>query len=299
MPYKATADQTDAVTTASVTLRDVPYLRRAMVNAVYDMTHRGNWIIPDGVDEATVMDYANEVFESLEFSPQAPQTQEFTIGAITTSAGQTVTIQGLRRASGAAFDVAWGDNFTSSYPAGYTSPVSHQYAAAGVYEIAVKIPPSDVSWLVVIDPKVIIGVGTIRALSNLQVMQFDSTPYVFVAPLEIAANTALSFVYVRNAAGVGRLTGWSNKPALSTLRINNAYTTPEVDALLLQLWNASSVKTSNGGSIHIAGSNAAPSGVFESRCPPINGLQWAYQLLYDTCARFSDPAKRWSEVIRN
>lgn len=298
MPYKATAETTDAETTASVTLRDVPYLRRALVNAVYDMTHMHNWVIDPAADPETVRDYANEVFESLEFNPAPPAPTQFVIGAITTAQAQTVTIQGLRSAAG-AFTIHWGDIYQDSYPAGYTGSPVHQYASAGVYRITVSIPPAAVSYFVAIDPKLIIPIGLIGTFVNLTVLQFDSTPYAFVAASETVNLKKLVYLYVRNAAGVGRLQGLSDNPNLSYVRINNAYTAPQVDELLRNLWQQSYYKTTNGGTIHVAGSNAAPTGTYVSQCPPVNGLQYRYQLLNDTCGTFLDPARRWAEVTVN
>lgn len=298
MPYKATADETDAVTTASVTLRNVPYLRRALVNAVYDMTDMRNWIIDPAADPEIVRDYANEVFESLEFNPAAPTPQTFTLGAITTAGAQTVTIQGLRHAGG-SFEIDWGDEYGGVYPANWTDPVSHQYLLAGHYQITVSIPPETVTWFVVIDPKVIVPVGTVSRFDSIQVLQFDSTPYAFMAQRETMGKNALAYLYIRNAAGVGRPLGLADMPNLQTVRLNNAYTSSEVNFVLLSLWQQSYIKATTGGTIHLGGSNAAPTGTYVPNCPPVNGLQYRYQLLNDTCGTFLAPARRWTEVTVN
>lgn len=293
--YRADSDTNDGEIEAVVRVRDVQWLKKALVASMLTLANQDNWTIPPGVSNELVSDYANEILDSLTFDPPPPEPTSFTIGAVTTAAAQTVRIEGLRSNAG-AFSILWGDGSKTDYPSGYTGSPTKQYVQAGVYQITITAPPDSITWLVLLDPKVIVNVGTVRALTTLSVMQFDGTPLVYVARDEINELTNLAFIYVRNSSGVGRFTGLANLPKLSTLRINNNYTSNQVDDVLSQLWNQAALKTSNGGSIHVGGSNSAPNGVFQNRCPPTTGQEYRFQLLYDTCGQFVDPSRRWAEV---
>lgn len=296
--FYSTGETTDAEQSASVLFRDVPWLRRAIVAALLQITRSEYWQVTNEAQRALVEDYANEVFESLTFDPAPPPAEYFEIGAVTTAQAQTVTITGLRTTAG-AYTISWGDNWTDSYPAGYTGSPSHQYTAAGVYEIIINTPPAAVTWLVLTDAKLIVGVGTIAMLTALQVLQIDGTPYAFVAAGELTNADSLSYLYINNAANVGRFTTLQSKHALSFVRYTNAMTTNQVVSMLYDLYGQSHTKTPAGGTINLAGTNAAAGGTYQSACPPTTGQEYRYQLINGTCGTFMDASKRWATVLVN
>ena len=59
----------------------------------------------------------------------------------------------------------------------------------------------------------------------------------------------------------------------------------EVSNVLLGIYDmvSSGARTATGGTLNVAGSNAAPSGVLQAACPPTTGKEAAYELVNDTC----------------
>lgn len=296
--FYATGELTDAEITASVTCRDTNWLKRALVAAVYELTRAHNWTLTDETQADTVADYANEVFESLTFDPPPTPADRFYLGAVTTAQAQTLTIQSLRSNAG-AFTVQWGDGSQTNYAAGYTGTLVHGYGLAGVYEITVHAPPATITWIHAQDPKLIIGVGTIDAFPALQVLHIDGMPAAYIAATEIQAKMSVSYLFVRASANVGRWDGLEALPLLNYLFYQNGMTANQVDSMMFDLWRQSYLKTAAAGTINLAGSNAVCGGTYVSNCPPINGLQYRYQLLNDTCKTFIDAAKRWTTVTVN
>lgn len=296
--YYATGETTDAETTASVTLRDVVWLRRAIVAALYDLTRDENWTLTNPAQAATVADYANEVFESITFDPPPTPAQMFHLGAVTTAQAQTLVIQSLRSNAG-AYTVYWGNGASNTYAAGYTGTLQHTYALAGVYEIAVHAPPASITYLHAQDAKLVIGVGTIGTFTALTVLHIDAMPAAYIAANEIAAKMEVSYLFVRNSPNVGRWDGLEALPILNYLFYQNSMTSNQVQSMLFDLWRQSYLKTSAGGTINVAGTNAVCPGIYQSVCPPTSGLEYRYQLLNDTCGSFIDAAKRWVTVTVN
>jgi len=61
-----------------------------------------------------------------------------------------------------------------------------------------------------------------------------------------------------------------------------------VDAILLDIWNGFATRTGTGGTINVAGTNAAPSGTYQAAasCPVTGatpGTEIACELTHDTC----------------
>lgn len=65
--YRADSDTNDGEVQAVVRVRDVPWLKKALVAALLTLAEPENWNVPAGVSRATVSDYANEILDSLEF----------------------------------------------------------------------------------------------------------------------------------------------------------------------------------------------------------------------------------------
>ncbi len=296
--YYSDATTTEAEISASVRLRDVTWLKRAFVAAVASLSISSKWRVHSEAARPTVEDYANEILDSLTFTPDVPAVDYIELAAVTTAALQTVTITGLRSNAG-AFTVNFGDNYTASYPAGYTGFVARTYTAAGVYKIRVNAPRASITHLVCTDAKLVIPIGAVASLSGLQVLQIDGMNYAFVAANELSGKYSLSYLYIRNAPNVAHLSALQSLPALSTVRITNGLTAAQVSDVLYMLWGQSNIKTSNGGSVNVGGTNAVCGGTYNSACPPTNGLQYRYQLLLDTCGTFINSSRRWSEVIVN
>lgn len=293
--FYSDSETSEAVVTASVRLRDVGWLKRALVAGVAAIGLSSRWEVHSESARATIEDYANEILDSLQFYSDAPAPDYVELAAITTAALQTVTIASLRVSTG-AFTVNFGDNYEASYPAGYTGSVARTYTNPGVYRIRINAPRYAITHLTLTDSKLIIAPGTITPLSGLAAFHLDNLPYGFITSGEFGSKLNLSYLYIRNAPGVAYLTALQSLPALQTARITNAYTAAQVVGTLNQFYGQSYIKTSEGGSLNLAGNNAAPGGTFVSACPPTNGLQYRYQLLYGTCGTFINASKRWQTV---
>lgn len=295
-PFRSGEETSEALARASVSFRSVPWLRRAVVAALAALTHEGRWRLHDAAAAATVYDYAHEVLESLTIEEyQYPAPQSFDLYAITTSANQTVTITGLRSSAG-AFEVNFGDLYAQTYPAGYTGTISRTYAAPGVYRVRVTAPLTSIYYFVAGEEALVIPPGTIGAFTGLTVLQLDNMSNAFVGSGEIAGKTDLSFLWLRNVPGVAFVTGFQQMTALSYLRYTNALTSAQVSATLAAVYGAFPRRTVTGGDILLAGTNAAPGGVYANVCPPTTGQQYRYQLLNDGCAVAPSAAHRWTSV---
>jgi hypothetical protein len=71
-----------------------------------------------------------------------------------------------------------------------------------------------------------------------------------------------------------------------------------VNAILLDIWNGFATRTGTGGTINVAGTNAAPSGTYQAAtsCPVTGatpGKEIAYELINDGCGVSS---KHWATV---
>jgi hypothetical protein len=78
---------------------------------------------------------------------------------------------------------------------------------------------------------------------------------------------------------------------------NNSLTQAQVDQILDDLYTAFATRVPAGGSINVAGTNAAPSGIFQAQCPPLTGKEFAFELLNDSC--LVNPTKVWATVTTN
>jgi hypothetical protein len=85
---------------------------------------------------------------------------------------------------------------------------------------------------------------------------------------------------------ISAYTDFTGLVALHNLQLqNNALAQASVDAVLKGLWTARASFTYATPSLTINGTNAAPSGIYQSNCPtPATGKEWAYDLVHETCA---------------
>jgi hypothetical protein len=75
-------------------------------------------------------------------------------------------------------------------------------------------------------------------------------------------------------------------------------TQAQVNQILTDTYTAFATRTATGGTITVNGAgNAAPSGIFQSACPPTSGKETAYDLLNDPCV--VNPTKKWSTITTN
>jgi hypothetical protein len=72
----------------------------------------------------------------------------------------------------------------------------------------------------------------------------------------------------------------------------------QVNQILTDFYTAFATRTASGGTITLNGAgNAAPSGIFQSACPPTSGKETAFDLLNDLC--LVNPTKTWATVTTN
>ena len=88
------------------------------------------------------------------------------------------------------------------------------------------------------------------------------------------------------------LSGWTG--CNSFRAESNAFTTTIVDRILQGLWGAFPGRTVAGGTINVAGTNQAPSGVFQAANPPTTGREFAFELLNDS--QNFNPTRKWATV---
>jgi hypothetical protein len=92
------------------------------------------------------------------------------------------------------------------------------------------------------------------------------------------------------------LAGWISSSTIS-FRDNNL-SQPNVDAFLNGFYQAFASRIASGGTIDAGGSggtaNAAPSGLLQAKCAPVDGKEFAYELVNDSC--LVNPTKKWTTV---
>ena len=104
-----------------------------------------------------------------------------------------------------------------------------------------------------------------------------------------AWTTVQNLLCYSNVGGVltiSAYTDFTGLVALHSLQVqNNSLAQASVDAVLKGLWTARASFTYATPSLTINGTNAAPSGIYQSNCPtPATGKEWAYDLVHETCA---------------
>jgi hypothetical protein len=72
----------------------------------------------------------------------------------------------------------------------------------------------------------------------------------------------------------------------------------QVNQILTDFYTAFATRTVTGGTITLNGAgNAAPSGIYQSACPPTSGKETAFDLINDLC--LTNPTKTWSTITTN
>ena len=104
-------------------------------------------------------------------------------------------------------------------------------------------------------------------------------------------NSSAGYVVTISAGG---FSAWTT--AITVQMDSLALTQGQVDQILTDFYTAFTTKASTGGAIILTGTNAAPSGIFQSNCPPTSGKETAYDLLNNPCA--VNP-KVWYAVATN
>ena len=117
---------------------------------------------------------------------------------------------------------------------------------------------------------------------------------------DVSAWRPFGFYLYNSPAGYGVTVsagGFSAWTSIMTFQMNgNALTQGQVDQILTDFYTAFPTKATTGGAIILNGSNAAPSGIFQSHCPPTSGKETAYDLLNNPCSVNSEV---WYAVATN
>ena len=111
-----------------------------------------------------------------------------------------------------------------------------------------------------------------------------------ISSADMAAWTGVQNLYTYSNTGgaltINTYTDFTGLVALHNLQLqNNSLAQASVDAVLKGLWTSRASFTYATPSLTINGTNAAPSGIYQSNCPtPATGKEWAYDLVHETCA---------------
>jgi hypothetical protein len=99
------------------------------------------------------------------------------------------------------------------------------------------------------------------------------------------------YANVGQVTTINSYTNFTGLVALHNLQLqNNALTQAQVNAVLQGLWTARASFTYATPLLTINGTNAAPSGIYQTNCPtPATGKEWAYDLVYETCTGGGHP----------
>lgn len=145
-------------------------------------------------------------------------------------------------------------------------------------------------------PNAVVNAGEIGTLTNLYTLYLQTAPNVTINAGEIGGLVDLSTIYLIDVANVTtQRADFATLPKLVSLTYRNSLTQPQVDAVLAGLYDVFPTKTGNNGTVDIAGTNAAPSGIYQApgACPPTDGKEIAYELKNDTCAV---SLKHWATI---
>ena len=110
-----------------------------------------------------------------------------------------------------------------------------------------------------------------------------------ISSSDMSAWTTTQIIYlyanVGQVTAINSYTDFTGLVALRNLQLqNNALTQAQVNAVLQGLWTARASFTYATPSLTINGTNAAPSGIYQTNCPtPATGKEWAYDLVHETC----------------
>ena len=236
----------------------------------------------------------------------------FTLTATTVGSSQTVTINRLTL-NGAQI-LSWGDGNSTTITSGSTGTWTHVYASAGAHSI--NLP--NARGIVGLDLRdAQLGALNTSQLRQSAVNYFYATAITSstiksadmsawrpatwalysmpagtysISSADMSAWTTVQNLYCYSNVGgvltISAYTDFTGLVALHNLQLqNNALAQASVDAVFKGLWTARASFTYATPSLTINGTNAAPSGIYQSNCPtPATGKEWAYDLVHETCA---------------
>lgn len=236
------------------------------------------------------------------------------ITAVTTGAGQTLTLQQLTPTGGDCV-VNWGDGgATSTITDGNTGTTTHEYASAGTYQVTITNP----HLLTVIDlrdSKIVFNSNNVGGIvpANLTTLYlsgmaagstFDSSDFAGATPSETlflrftlagtyafdsadfatAQPITLIFLFHSDVATTVARADWTGIARYVTSpTIQLGLTDAEVDLVLLGIYDDFANRAATAGTLNVAGSNAAPTGTLQAQCAPTTGKEAAYELVNDSC----------------
>ena len=236
----------------------------------------------------------------------------FTLTATTVGSSQTVTINRLTL-NGAQI-LSWGDGNSTTITSGSTGTWTHVYASAGAHSI--NLP--NARGIVGLDLRdAQLGALNTSQLRQSAVNYFYATAITSstiksadmsawrpatwelygmpagtysISSADMSAWTGVQYLYTYSNTGgaltINTYTDFTGLVALHNLQLqNNSLAQASVDAVLKGLWTSRASFTYATPSLTINGTNAAPSGIYQSNCPtPATGKEWAYDLVHETCA---------------
>jgi hypothetical protein len=224
--------------------------------------------------------------------------------AVTTASPQTVTIQRLTP-TGRDITIDWGDGNVDVVLNGTAGVITHVYITAGTYPILIGYP-AVITYFDLRDDAIHFNTGTIanmRALAHLNLLNLSAgyvgageialltaltylglggCPQVTIGLLELDNLTLLVTLYAVNMAlmtvSPGSFTAFWG---IHSIQYENSLTQPQVDAILSAIFGARMIFTYATPDLKIAGSNAAPSGIYQDDPTPSTGLEWKFKLQTD------------------
>lgn len=241
----------------------------------------------------------------------------FTLTATTVGSSKTVTITRLTLNGAATLN--WGDGSTTVITSQNTGAWTHVYATGGTYTI--KLPNARMIVGLQLSDAQLGGMNTnqlrsssinyfyVTAITGSTIRSADmsawrpATWYLYSMPTgtytisssDMSAWTTTQIIYLyANVGQVTTINSYTNFTGLVALRNlqlqNNALTQAQVNAVLQGLWTARASFTYATPSLTINGTNAAPSGIYQTNCPtPATGKEWAYDLVHETCTGGGHP----------
>ena len=200
--------------------------------------------------------------------------------ATTTAPGQTVAIYRLTP-TGEATTIYWGDGSSTAVPNGYTAVITHAYTNTGAYNVRV-LKPLIITHLDLRGAMLSCAAGQIGGLTSLTYLRLYNTTGATVGAGEIELLTSLTNMTLAYVPNVATQTAFPN--VIHTIQYENVLNQATVDAVLAGIYGNKANFTWATPSLDIAGgSNAAPSGVYQSVCPPTSGLETVHALATGTC----------------
>jgi len=136
-------------------------------------------------------------------------------------------------------------------------------------------------------PNVTVGSGEIGSLTSLTSLRLSNLANVTVGSGEIGSLTSLTYLRLNSLANCALQTSYPT--ALTTITYQNSLSQANVDDVLFGIYTMTvTPRTGSNGTVDVAGTNAAPSGIFQAAaaCPvdgSTPGKEVAHELLNDGC----------------